>query len=116
MQIATRMFLRQGQPPFFVLISVLISHFERKKKAEHLFSFLGFKGKQEFVSESQRFYDSEPAIVESLQQINEWVENATEGKMMDFLSSLPPNLLLMLINAVYFKGDWPTCRLRTKTY
>ncbi|PWA22041.1 hypothetical protein CCH79_00010305, partial [Gambusia affinis] len=76
-QIATRMFLRQG-----------------------------FKGKQEFVSESQRFYDSEPAIVESLQQINEWVENATEGKMMDFLSSLPPNLLLMLINAVYFKGEW----------
>uniref|UniRef100_A0A3B5LR37 Serpin domain-containing protein n=1 Tax=Xiphophorus couchianus TaxID=32473 RepID=A0A3B5LR37_9TELE len=76
-QIATRMFLRQG-----------------------------FKGKQEFVNESLRFYDSEPAIVESLQQINEWVENATEGKMMDFLSSLPPNLLLMLINAVYFKGEW----------
>ncbi|KAM4742223.1 serpin peptidase inhibitor, clade F (alpha-2 antiplasmin, pigment epithelium derived factor), member 2b [Anableps anableps] len=76
-QIATRMFLRQG-----------------------------FKAKQEFVSESLRFYDSEPAIVESLQQINEWVENATQGKMTDFLSSLPPNLLLMLINAVYFKGEW----------
>uniref|UniRef100_A0A096LXJ7 Serpin domain-containing protein n=1 Tax=Poecilia formosa TaxID=48698 RepID=A0A096LXJ7_POEFO len=76
-QIATRMFLRQG-----------------------------FKGKQEFVNESLRYYDSEPAIVESLQQINEWVENATEGKMMDFLSFLPPNLLLMLINAVYFKGEW----------
>uniref|UniRef100_A0A3Q2NTZ8 Serpin domain-containing protein n=1 Tax=Fundulus heteroclitus TaxID=8078 RepID=A0A3Q2NTZ8_FUNHE len=77
MQIATRMFLRQG-----------------------------FEAKQDFVSESLRFYDSEPAIVESLQQINEWVENATQGKMTDFLSSLPPNLLLMLINAVYFKGEW----------
>ncbi|XP_047247226.1 serpin peptidase inhibitor, clade F (alpha-2 antiplasmin, pigment epithelium derived factor), member 2b [Girardinichthys multiradiatus] len=77
MQIATRMFFRQG-----------------------------FQVKQEFLSESLRFYDSEPAIVESLQQINEWVENATQGKMTDFLSSLPSNLLVMLINAVYFKGEW----------
>ncbi|KAM6932924.1 serpin peptidase inhibitor, clade F (alpha-2 antiplasmin, pigment epithelium derived factor), member 2b [Xenentodon cancila] len=77
LQIATRIFLRQG-----------------------------FEAKQEFVSESQRLYDSEPAILESLEQINDWVENATEGKMTDFLSVLPPNLLLMLINAVHFKGEW----------
>lgn len=66
---------------------------------------LGFEAKQEFVSESQRLYDSEPAILESLEQINDWVENVTQGKMTDFLSALPPNLLLMLINAVHFKGN-----------
>ncbi|KAM4566214.1 serpin peptidase inhibitor, clade F (alpha-2 antiplasmin, pigment epithelium derived factor), member 2b isoform 1-T2 [Odontesthes bonariensis] len=77
LQIATRIFLRQG-----------------------------FEAKQEFLSESQWLYDSEPAILESLQQINDWVENATQGKMTDFLSALPPNLLLMLINAVHFKGEW----------
>ncbi|XP_072248331.1 serpin peptidase inhibitor, clade F (alpha-2 antiplasmin, pigment epithelium derived factor), member 2b [Leuresthes tenuis] len=77
LQIATRIFLRQG-----------------------------FEAKQEFLSESQRLYDSEPAILESLQQINDWVENATQGKMTDFLPALPPNLLLMLINAVHFKGEW----------
>ncbi|XP_039987080.1 serpin peptidase inhibitor, clade F (alpha-2 antiplasmin, pigment epithelium derived factor), member 2b [Xiphias gladius] len=77
LQIATRIFLRQGFAP-----------------------------KQDFVSESQRLYDSEPAVLESLQQINEWVEKATQGKMTDFLSALPPNLLLMLINAVHFKGEW----------
>ncbi|XP_070762488.1 serpin peptidase inhibitor, clade F (alpha-2 antiplasmin, pigment epithelium derived factor), member 2b [Enoplosus armatus] len=77
LQIATRIFLRQG-----------------------------FEPKQEFVRESQRLYDSEPAVLESLQQINDWVEKATNGKMTDFLSALPPNLLLMLINAVHFKGEW----------
>ncbi|XP_031729493.1 serpin peptidase inhibitor, clade F (alpha-2 antiplasmin, pigment epithelium derived factor), member 2b isoform X3 [Anarrhichthys ocellatus] len=77
LQIATRIFLRQG-----------------------------FEPKPDFVRESQRLYDSEPAVLKSLQQINDWVENATNGKMTDFLSALPPNLLLMLINAVHFKGEW----------
>lgn len=49
-------------------------------------------------------YDSEPAVFETLHQINDWVENATNGKVTDFLPALPPNLLLMLINAVNFKG------------
>uniref|UniRef100_A0A3B4AC90 Serpin domain-containing protein n=1 Tax=Periophthalmus magnuspinnatus TaxID=409849 RepID=A0A3B4AC90_9GOBI len=45
-------------------------------------------------------------IVESLEQINEWVDKATNGKMNNFLTALPPNMLLMLINAIHFKGQW----------
>lgn len=56
------------------------------------------------MDKSRRFYDSEPAVLKSLQQINDWVYNATNGKMPEFLSALPPNLLVMLINAVHFKG------------
>ncbi|KAM9733680.1 serpin peptidase inhibitor, clade F (alpha-2 antiplasmin, pigment epithelium derived factor), member 2b isoform 1-T3 [Menidia menidia] len=74
--------------------------------ATRIFLHQGFEAKQEFLSESQRLYNSEPAILESLQQINDWVENATQGKMTDFLATLPPNLRLMLINAVHFKGEW----------
>uniref|UniRef100_A0A3Q3WU75 Serpin domain-containing protein n=1 Tax=Mola mola TaxID=94237 RepID=A0A3Q3WU75_MOLML len=77
LQIATRIFLRQG-----------------------------FQPKQDFVNKSQQLYDSEPAVLESLQQINDWVGNATKGMMPHFLSTLPPNLLLMLINAIHFKGEW----------
>lgn len=65
----------------------------------------GFEPKQDFVHESQRYYESEPAVLESLQQINDWVEKATQGKITEILSSLPANLLLMLINAVHFKGE-----------
>ncbi|XP_076592028.1 serpin peptidase inhibitor, clade F (alpha-2 antiplasmin, pigment epithelium derived factor), member 2b [Chaetodon auriga] len=74
--------------------------------ATRIFLRQGFEPKEEFVNESQRLYDSEPAVLESLQQVNDWVDKQTNGKMTDFLSALPPNLLLMLINAVHFKGEW----------
>ncbi|KAK2847443.1 hypothetical protein Q5P01_010442 [Channa striata] len=77
LQIATRIFLRQG-----------------------------FEPKQDFVDESQRLYESEPAVLESVQQINDWVEKATQGKITEILSALPANLLLVLINAIHFKGEW----------
>ncbi|XP_042270154.1 serpin peptidase inhibitor, clade F (alpha-2 antiplasmin, pigment epithelium derived factor), member 2b [Thunnus maccoyii] len=74
--------------------------------ATRIFLGQGIEPKQDFVHESQRLYDSEPTALESLQQINDWVEKATNGKMTEFLSALPPDLLLMLINAVHFKGEW----------
>ncbi|KAI3354157.1 hypothetical protein L3Q82_018695 [Scortum barcoo] len=74
--------------------------------ATRIFLREGFEPKDDFVNESLWLYHSQPAVLESLQQINDWVENATNGKMTDFLLALPPNMLLMLINAVHFKGEW----------
>ncbi|CAG08932.1 unnamed protein product, partial [Tetraodon nigroviridis] len=74
--------------------------------ATKIFLRQGFQPKQDFVLKSRRLYDSEPAVLKSLQQINDWVYNATNGNMPGFLSALPPNLLVMLINAVHFKGEW----------
>ncbi|KAG7264452.1 hypothetical protein CRUP_010951 [Coryphaenoides rupestris] len=74
--------------------------------ATRIFMRQGFELKQKFTEDSQRFYDSEPVALEGLAQVNSWVEQATNGKISDFLTSLPPNLLLMLINAVHFKGEW----------
>ena len=64
----------------------------------------GLELKQKFTEDSQRLYESKPVALEGLEQVNSWVEQATKGKMPEFLTSLPPNLLLMLINAVHFKG------------
>nr|XP_046169634.1 alpha-2-antiplasmin-like [Oncorhynchus gorbuscha] len=74
--------------------------------ATRLYLQPGFEPKPEFVHQSQDVYDSEPVTLEGLAEVNEWVERATNGKVTDFLTSLPPNLLLMLINAVHFKGEW----------
>ncbi|XP_054650384.1 serpin peptidase inhibitor, clade F (alpha-2 antiplasmin, pigment epithelium derived factor), member 2b [Dunckerocampus dactyliophorus] len=76
------------------------------KIATRIFLRQGFKPKEDFINESKRLYDSEPAVLESLKDVNDWVEDATNGKMTNFLSALPPNMLLMLINAVHFKGEW----------
>lgn len=70
----------------------------------HFSCISGFQLKQDFVDKSRHLYDSEPVVLESLQQVNDWVYNATNGKMPEFLSSLPPNVIVMLINAVHFKG------------
>ncbi|KAL0973220.1 hypothetical protein UPYG_G00200510 [Umbra pygmaea] len=66
----------------------------------------GFEPKPEFVNQSQYLYESEPVSFTGVDEVNEWVEKATNGKVTEFMSSVPPNLLLMLINAVHFKGEW----------
>ncbi|XP_030350539.1 ovalbumin-like isoform X2 [Strigops habroptila] len=44
------------------------------------------------------------------QLINSWVENQTNGMIQDFLEprSVDLNTLLVLVNAIYFKGIWKT--------
>lgn len=41
----------------------------------------------------------------SVEEVNQWVENATNGLISNFLDSLPSDVVLMLMNAVYFKGE-----------
>ncbi|XP_023869254.1 alpha-2-antiplasmin isoform X3 [Salvelinus sp. IW2-2015] len=56
--------------------------------------------------ESLRRYRSEPAPLISVEEVNQWVEEATKGHMTNFLPSMPHDMVLMLINAVHFKGEW----------
>lgn len=40
-----------------------------------------------------------------MDEVNQWVENVTNGHIPNFLESIPHDVVLMLMNAVYFKGD-----------
>jgi hypothetical protein len=42
----------------------------------------------------------------SLDIINKWAEDNTNGKIPKVLDQLSPDLVLVLMNALYFKGDW----------
>jgi serine protease inhibitor len=65
----------------------------------------------DFIQRIQTFYDAEvqtldftnPAVVN---QINDWVDRNTEGKIPTILDEVRPDDILFLINAVYFKGEW----------
>lgn len=46
--------------------------------------------------------DLEGAIVE----VNDWIETNTDGLIKDAISTLPGNVVMLLINAIYFKGSW----------
>ncbi|XP_038861439.1 alpha-2-antiplasmin-like isoform X1 [Salvelinus namaycush] len=65
-----------------------------------------FEVYQSFVAESVRSYKSEPAPLISVEDVNQWVEDTTKGHMTNFLPSIPHDVVLMLINAVHFKGEW----------
>ncbi|MEZ4907335.1 MAG: serpin family protein [Saprospiraceae bacterium] len=42
----------------------------------------------------------------TLDEINQWVEDNTEGKIKDILDMIPGDAVMYLINAIYFKGTW----------
>lgn len=39
-------------------------------------------------------------------QINKWIEDHTNGLIKEMVKDLDPNTVMLLINAIYFKGKW----------
>lgn len=54
---------------------------------------------------------------ESRKAINDWVEDQTKSKIKDLIASGSINALtkLVLVNAIYFKGDWDIKFDKSKT-
>jgi serpin B len=44
--------------------------------------------------------------LKSVEQVNNWCSNKTHGKIDKILEELDPNTLMIILNAVYFKGEW----------
>ncbi|XP_064017155.1 leukocyte elastase inhibitor-like [Pogoniulus pusillus] len=77
---------------------------------EKTYSFL-----PDFLTNTQKLYGADLATVdfgracdEARTEINQWVEEKTEGKIPDLLSegSVSSMTKLVLVNAIYFKGNW----------
>ena len=64
-----------------------------------------FKNKiDEFYNADFRTEDfSNPATLDA---INNWVEQNTEGKIQNILDAIPADAFMYLINTIYFKGKW----------
>lgn len=66
---------------------------------------------EQFIEENQEYLNAEvrgldfddPAAPDT---INAWIEDKTEGLIEEMIEEIPPNMILYLINAIYFKGDW----------
>ncbi|XP_028818660.1 serpin peptidase inhibitor, clade F (alpha-2 antiplasmin, pigment epithelium derived factor), member 2b [Denticeps clupeoides] len=76
--------------------------------ATRMYTAPGFEPKLEFVQDSQQMYNSKPEVFPGVEEVNEWVKKATNGHVTDLLTNVPPELVLMLINAVHYKGEWQT--------
>lgn len=71
----------------------------------------GFPVEQAFFDTTRAYFDAEVAALDftnpaSVDRVNAWVADATNGRIDTILESIGPDDVMYLINAIYFKGDW----------
>ncbi|CAH1776802.1 unnamed protein product [Owenia fusiformis] len=85
--------------------------------ANNVFPLTGLEIRPQYVSDVLQFYlaaikelDFQKYPEESRQYINEWVSNKTMEKIPELLhrGDVNSGTVLVLVNAIYFKGDWLT--------
>ena len=69
--------------------------------------------KQDFLQRNTQFFGAEVSTLDftdpnTLTTINQWVNTNTNGKIPEILDEINPDMVLFLINAIYFKGTWQT--------
>ncbi|XP_052056292.1 serpin B4-like isoform X1 [Apodemus sylvaticus] len=85
------------------------------KAANSIYGAKEFQFLQTFLEDIKEYYqanveslDFAHAAEDSQKKINSWVESQTNGKIKDLFpsGSLSSSTILVLVNAVYFKGQW----------
>ncbi|MCX6013396.1 MAG: serpin family protein [Chloroflexi bacterium] len=64
--------------------------------------------KQSFLDLCKEYFDAEVNGKLNVADINKWVNDNTTGKITKIIEQIPPNTVMYLINAIYFKGMWTT--------
>ena len=64
-----------------------------------------------FLEKSTTYFEAEVASLdfndpESVDTINSWVDDKTNGLIDSIIQQISPNTIMYLINAIYFKGNW----------
>jgi serpin B len=66
---------------------------------------------QKFLDDNKNYFDAELSALDSdqpgaVQTINEWVNTKTHGKIPTIIDGISSEMVLYLINAIYYKGIW----------
>ncbi|XP_036057782.1 plasminogen activator inhibitor 2 [Onychomys torridus] len=85
------------------------------ESANKLFGEKSGRFEEEYIQLSERYYSAEPEAVdfrkcaeEARMKINSWVKTQTKGEIPNLLpeGSVDEDTMMVLVNAVYFKGKW----------
>lgn len=79
--------------------------------ANSIWSREEFQVEQTFIDVNQQYFDAEVQSLDfsdprSLDIINNWVAAKTQDNIPHLLDGISPEMVMYLINAIYFKGDW----------
>ena len=59
-----------------------------------------------FTEIAKNTFNSEIFPLKSVNQINKWCEKQTHGKINKIIDKLDPLTYMLVLNAIYFKGEW----------
>jgi serpin B len=73
-----------------------------------------------FVDATKQYFDAEVAALdfrspEAVMTINDWVKQSTNDKIAKIVNRIPSDIVMYLINAIYFKGSWTSQFDRSRT-
>jgi len=71
----------------------------------------GFSVENNFLNVNKEYFGAEVTEADfsnpaTLKRINQWCSDNTKGKIPTILDEIPADVLMYLINAIYFKGIW----------
>ena len=98
-------------------VNSILDSVETKMKTVELANavFTKFKPVDTFIKMINQ-YNAEMQTLQSAEQINTWCNEKTKGKINKIIDTLTPNDLMVLINAIYFKGKWEKSFDKNMTY
>ena len=72
---------------------------------------IGVPFEQNFLQINQEVYQSQVREIDfenpqSIEIINNWIKDNTKGKIHKIIETLDPDSVMVLLNAIYFKGNW----------
>lgn len=62
--------------------------------------------KKSFFDTVTKYFEAEVARTQDVGVINDWVSKNTNQKIKNIVDRIGPNDIMLLINAIYFKGEW----------
>jgi serine protease inhibitor len=78
--------------------------------ANSIWSRSGYPFHASFFEAPKAYFDAEVATLDfddaAVRRINAWVDGATRGRITEIIEYIPGNVVMYLINAIYFKGTW----------
>ncbi|TVQ14039.1 MAG: serpin family protein [Balneolaceae bacterium] len=71
----------------------------------------GYPVLQEFLDVNKEYFDAEVRALDfgrpdAADIINAWISDKTEGLIEKMIDQIGPDVIMYLINAIYFNGDW----------
>jgi serine protease inhibitor len=79
--------------------------------ANSLWARKGVQFREDFLARNRQFFNAEIATLDfadpqTLTTINNWVSKNTQGKIPTIIDEIDGQMVMYLINAIYFKGLW----------